>query len=159
LILIPLNTQEARRFYARQSIDHRWSKRELDRQIERKAFERAEIADAKLDLAAAPELSGAFKDPYLLDFLGLRSGYLEEDLEQALIRELEQITALRTPEPPSVVPPGLAPAHHSAAPRPPSVFSFPPQSPVSQLSTSALPLHEARPQGPFSSCNPPPYVS
>ena len=59
-------------------------------QIERKAFERAEIADLKLELAAAPELAGAFKDPYFFDFLGLPQGYLENDLEQALIRELEQ---------------------------------------------------------------------
>ena len=90
LILIPLKTLEARLFYARQSIEHLWSKRELTRQIERKAFERAEIADSKLELAAAPELAGAFKDPYFFEFLGLPDGYLENDLEQALIRELEQ---------------------------------------------------------------------
>ncbi|MEK0446856.1 MAG: hypothetical protein RLZZ399_2177 [Verrucomicrobiota bacterium] len=90
LILLPLKTQEARLFYARQSIEHLWSKRELIRQIERKAFERAEIADSKLELAAAPELAGAFKDSYFLDFLGLPQGYLEDDLEQALIRELER---------------------------------------------------------------------
>jgi predicted nuclease of restriction endonuclease-like (RecB) superfamily len=90
LILLPLKTQEARLFYARQSIEHLWSKRELIRQIERKAFERAEIADRKLELAAAPELAGAFKDSYFLDFLGLPQGYLEDDLEQALIRELER---------------------------------------------------------------------
>lgn len=35
-------------------------------------------------------MAGAFKDPYFLDFLGLSPGYLENDLEQALIRELEQ---------------------------------------------------------------------
>jgi hypothetical protein len=56
LVLLPLKTQEARLFYARQAIEHLWSKRELIRQIERKAFERAEIADSKLELAAAPEL-------------------------------------------------------------------------------------------------------
>ncbi len=59
LILLPLKTQEARLFYARQSIEHLWIKRELIRQIERKAFERGEIADRKLELAAAPELAGA----------------------------------------------------------------------------------------------------
>ena len=90
LILLPLKTQEARLFYARQSIEHLWSKRELIRQIERKAFERAEIADSKLELAAVPELAGAFKDSYFLDFLGLPQGYLEDDLEQALVRELER---------------------------------------------------------------------
>ena len=30
-----------------------------------------------------------FKDPYILDFLGLRDGYSEKDLEAALLREIE----------------------------------------------------------------------
>ena len=89
-ILIMLPNDAARQFYARQSIEHLWSKRELTRQIERKAFERTAIADSKLELASASELAGAFKDPYFFDFLDLPNGYLENDLEQALIRELEQ---------------------------------------------------------------------
>ena len=90
LILIPLKTQEARLFYAEQASKAHWGKRELRRQIGRKAFERAEIADSKMELAASSALAGSFKDPYFLDFLNLQDGYLEDDLEQALIRELEQ---------------------------------------------------------------------
>jgi predicted nuclease of restriction endonuclease-like (RecB) superfamily len=89
-ILLMQPNDAARRFYARQSIEHTWSKRELTRQIERKAYERAEIADTKLELSAASELAGTFKDPYFFEFLGLPDGYLENDLEQALIRELER---------------------------------------------------------------------
>lgn len=89
-ILLTIPSDAARMFYAQQSADHLWGKRELIRQIERKAFERSHIADNKLALAAAPELAGSFKDPYFFDFLGLPQGYLENDLEQALIRELEQ---------------------------------------------------------------------
>ncbi len=89
-ILLTIPSDSARMFYAQQSADHLWGKRELIRQIERKAFERSHIADHKLALAAAPELAGSFKDPYFFDFLGLPQGYLENDLEQALIRELEQ---------------------------------------------------------------------
>jgi predicted nuclease of restriction endonuclease-like (RecB) superfamily len=89
-ILLMQPNDAARQFYAHQSIAHLWSKRELTRQIERKAFERSAIADHKLALAAAPELSGSFKDPYFFDFLDLPDGYLERDLEQALIRELER---------------------------------------------------------------------
>lgn len=88
--LLTVSSDSARMFYAQQSADHLWGKRELIRQIERKAFERSHIADNKLTLAAAPELAGSFKDPYFFDFLGLPQGYLENDLEQALIRELEQ---------------------------------------------------------------------
>ncbi len=31
-----------------------------------------------------------FRDPYFLDFLGLQDRYLEKDLEDAILRELEQ---------------------------------------------------------------------
>jgi len=47
-ILMPLPSPEARMFYAKHAIEGQWSKRELQKQIERKAFERAEIADTKL---------------------------------------------------------------------------------------------------------------
>ena len=90
LVLIPLKTQDARLFYAEQASSAGWSRRELRRQIERKAFERVEIADSKHSLSASQTFTGAFKDPYVLDFLGLHSGYLEDDLEAALVRELEQ---------------------------------------------------------------------
>jgi predicted nuclease of restriction endonuclease-like (RecB) superfamily len=89
LALIPLKSAEARRFYARAACEASWSKRELRNQIGRKAFERAEIADTKLALADAHHLEGSFKDPYFLDFLGLKEGYLENELEKALLKELE----------------------------------------------------------------------
>lgn len=44
LQFLPLKTEPARRFYAGQRMAERWSVRELHRQIERKAFERSEIA-------------------------------------------------------------------------------------------------------------------
>lgn len=74
LTLIPLKSQAARSFYAAQAAQAHWSGRELTRQIERKAFERSKIADSKLELAATPELSGSFKDPYFFEFLGLPDG-------------------------------------------------------------------------------------
>ena len=84
---LPSNT--ARMFYIQHAIESKWSKRELQRQIERKAFERSEIADTKLTLAETNHLNGHFKDPYFLDFLGLKEGYLENELENALLKELE----------------------------------------------------------------------
>jgi len=35
------------------------------------------------------EIHNTFKDPYFIDFLGLKDGYLEKDLESAIIKELE----------------------------------------------------------------------
>ena len=31
-----------------------------------------------------------FRDPYFLEFLGIKDRYLEKDLEDAILRELEQ---------------------------------------------------------------------
>ncbi len=47
--------------------------------IDRKAFERKEIANTQLTEASAIALD-TFKDPYLLDVLGLHDGFLEADL-------------------------------------------------------------------------------
>jgi predicted nuclease of restriction endonuclease-like (RecB) superfamily len=88
-ILLTLKSYEQRNFYIRQIIENQWSKRELQRQIGRKVFERSEIADSKLALNASQALSGNFKDPYFFDFLGLKDGYLENEVESALIKELE----------------------------------------------------------------------
>ena len=91
--LLPLKTEPARQFYASQAATNTWSVRELRHQIERKAFERTEIASAQspvLQAAAESEApSLVFKDPYFLDFLGLRQGHDEADLEAAILRQLE----------------------------------------------------------------------
>jgi len=56
--------------------------------IGRKAFERREIADSQIPEGSVVPLD-AFRDPMLLDMLGLADTYLERDLEAAIIRELE----------------------------------------------------------------------
>jgi len=88
LALIPLKSQEARLFYAHQAAAGQLGVRALRDLISRKAFERTAIADTQLT-PDSPVPSGAFKDPYLFDFLGLGNGYLENDLEAAILRELE----------------------------------------------------------------------
>jgi predicted nuclease of restriction endonuclease-like (RecB) superfamily len=60
---------------------------------ERTAISRKPGQLARKDLAAlrdnvvAPDL--VFRDPYLLDFLGLKDAYSEKDLETAILRDLE----------------------------------------------------------------------
>lgn len=44
---------------------------------------------AKLQESGTVSESLVLKDPYLLDFLGLRDTYLEKDLEDAILRELQ----------------------------------------------------------------------
>lgn len=89
LALLPLKSQEARLFYARQTAAGQLGVRALRQLIARKAFERTAIADAQVP-PDSPVPPGAFKDPYLFDFLGLKDDYLENDLEAAILRELER---------------------------------------------------------------------
>lgn len=88
LILIPLKTAEARMFYAQLAIDERLGKRDLRKQIATKTFERTQIANLQVQQSEIIPMN-TFKDPYLLDFLGLRSDYLEKDIETAILHQLE----------------------------------------------------------------------
>lgn len=89
LQLIPIKSEAARNYYAQQAAADGWSVRELRRQIERKSYERSRIAspDERASPEATPE--AIFKDPYFLDFLGLRQGYDEADLESAILLQLK----------------------------------------------------------------------
>lgn len=88
LILIPLKTAEARMFYAELAINETLSVRDLRKQIATKTFERTQIANLQVQQSEIIP-ANTFKDPYLLDFLGLRSDYLEKDIETAILHQLE----------------------------------------------------------------------
>jgi len=88
-----------RKFYFEQAGAQRWSVRELRRQIDGVLFERVALSRDTRKLAAIEKKRGPvevvryediFKDPYLLDFLGLKGAYSEKDLEAAIIHNLEQ---------------------------------------------------------------------
>ena len=88
-ILIPIKDEKAREFYAKEAAERHWGKRELRQSIERKEFERTEIANIRLiEQSLVP--FNVFKDPCFLDFLNLPKGFLEDDLENAILNELEQ---------------------------------------------------------------------
>ena len=87
-ILIPIKNQEAKLFYANLAAESLLGKRELRKQISTKTFERSSIANLQ-NTSNHPAIHNTFKDPYFLDFLGLQNTYLEKDLEEAILRELE----------------------------------------------------------------------
>jgi predicted nuclease of restriction endonuclease-like (RecB) superfamily len=98
-ILLYVEAGLKRQFYFEQAAQQRWSKRELQRQIDRALFERVALsrdtrALVRLEKQRGPvetvRYEDAFKDPYLLDFLGLKGAYSERDIEAAIIRNLEQ---------------------------------------------------------------------
>jgi predicted nuclease of restriction endonuclease-like (RecB) superfamily len=77
----------------------RWSVRTLRKKIGSMMFERTAIAK-KPDTFIRKELASlrkedklttdlVFRDPYMLDFLGLKGSYQEKDLEAAILRDLE----------------------------------------------------------------------
>lgn len=100
LALIPLKDHLQRDFYVEMCRVERWSVRTLRKKIDSMLFERTALSK-KPDELIRLELDGlrdddhltpdlVFRDPYFLDFLGLKDRYLEKDLEDAILRELEQ---------------------------------------------------------------------
>jgi predicted nuclease of restriction endonuclease-like (RecB) superfamily len=95
-----LENQLARQFYAEMCRLERWSVRTLRERVRSMLFERTAISRLpeeaiRQDLEQlretdrlTPEL--VFRDPYLLDFLGLKDAYSERDLETAILQELER---------------------------------------------------------------------
>lgn len=77
-----------------------WSSRQLQERMQLMLFERSalsrqpdevirrEVAHLRDAQQMTPDL--VLKDPYILDFLGLNDHYLERDLEDAILREMEQ---------------------------------------------------------------------
>lgn len=88
ITLIPLKEQDVRDFYGKLAYGNLFGVRELREQIGKKVYERTENADSQL-IDSNKIKKGIFKDPYLLDFLELKDGYLENDLEAAILKELE----------------------------------------------------------------------
>ncbi|KGO85915.1 hypothetical protein Q765_13875 [Flavobacterium rivuli WB 3.3-2 = DSM 21788] len=86
--LLPLKTQEAQWYYAQVAANEVLGIRDLRKKIASKDFERTAIANLQ-NVSNNPGIHNNFKDPYFLDFLGLQDTYLEKDLEQAILRELE----------------------------------------------------------------------
>jgi len=97
--ILPLKKPFQRDFYAEMCRIERWSVRTLRKKIDGMLYERTAISKkpeklAKKELAAlreedrlTPDL--VFRDPYFLDFLGLKDTFSEKDLELSILREME----------------------------------------------------------------------
>jgi predicted nuclease of restriction endonuclease-like (RecB) superfamily len=87
--ILPLKSHEAKLFYLNEAARGLIGRNGIRKMISRKAYERKEIADTQISVNS-PIPYGTFKDPYLFDVLGIKDEYLEADLEEAIIRELEK---------------------------------------------------------------------
>jgi predicted nuclease of restriction endonuclease-like (RecB) superfamily len=100
IALIPLKQPLERDFYAEMCRVERWSVRTLRERIASQLYLRTAIAK-KPEAVVKAEISHlrdggqmtpdlVFRDPYMLDFLGLPHDYSEHDLEHAILREMER---------------------------------------------------------------------
>jgi len=97
--LIPLKDPLKRDFYAEMCRIERWTTRTLEKQIKSMLFERTALSKKQEELIRHEidfllESNKVIKvlilkDPYILDFLGMKDRYLEKDLEDAILREIE----------------------------------------------------------------------
>ncbi|WP_332397866.1 PDDEXK nuclease domain-containing protein [Vibrio metschnikovii] len=100
VILCAIDDPLKRDFYTSMAMQERWSTRTLDERIGALLFERTAISKKPDDTIVAEltelRVSGQYnknlllKDPYILDFLELNDRYLEKDLEDAILRDIEQ---------------------------------------------------------------------
>jgi len=97
--LIAIEDPLKRQFYTELCRVERWSTRTLKAKMDGMLFERTAIAKQPAAVVAqtldalrdedrlTPDL--VFRDPYVLDFLGLPADFSEADLEAAILREIE----------------------------------------------------------------------
>jgi len=97
--LIAIDEPLKRKFYTEICRVERWSTRTLKAKMDGMLFERTAIAKQPAAVVAqtldalrdegrvTPDL--VFRDPYVLDFLGLPADFSEADLEAAILREIE----------------------------------------------------------------------
>ncbi|KAF0215231.1 MAG: hypothetical protein FD174_4170 [Geobacteraceae bacterium] len=99
LALLPIKDTLAREFYAEMCRVERWPVRTLRQKINGMLYERtalskntATVIKAELDNLREGQITPdmVFRDPYLLDFLGLQGSFSEKDLENAILREMER---------------------------------------------------------------------
>ncbi len=97
--ILPITDPIKRDFYAEMCRIENWNTRTLHQKIQSMLFERTAISK-KPDKLIRQELKQlreedkltpdlVFRDPYVLDFLGLKDTYAEKDFEAALLREIE----------------------------------------------------------------------
>jgi predicted nuclease of restriction endonuclease-like (RecB) superfamily len=97
--LLPIDDGLKRDFYAELCRVERWSTRTLRHKIEHLLYERTAVS-RKPDVLIAKDIAAlrdddrltpdmVFRDPYFLDFLGLSGQHVEQDVEDAILRELE----------------------------------------------------------------------
>jgi predicted nuclease of restriction endonuclease-like (RecB) superfamily len=91
LIILTCETLMEKEFYIRMTIKEKWSKSELQRQINSSYYERVMLADAKLATLSRElpqDVSNTFKDTYVFELLHLPEEHQENDLQKAIAKNI-----------------------------------------------------------------------
>ena len=97
-LLMRIEDEKVRQFYAVECVKSNWSVRQLKRQINSFYYERLLASQDKesikneIKLPEKVEPKNIIRDPYVLEFLGLegKTNFYEKDLEQAIIDHLQK---------------------------------------------------------------------
>ncbi len=99
LILLRIENNDERNFYEIESLQNKWTVKQLERQFNTGLYERILLSNDKKKVKELSEKGqlitkpqDIIKEPLVLEFLGLRDKaiYSETDLETAIINEIEQ---------------------------------------------------------------------
>jgi predicted nuclease of restriction endonuclease-like (RecB) superfamily len=91
LIILTCESEQEKEFYLMMSSKEKWSKSELQRQINSSYYERVMLADAKLSPLSRElpqDVSNTFKDTYVFELLHLPEEHQENDLQKAIARNI-----------------------------------------------------------------------
>ena len=92
-ILSGAKNAEEKLFYLLSSIKERFTKRELERQINSSIYERTMLGGQKLSAVLKvfhPEIENAIRDKYVFEFLDLPDDHSESDLQKSLIANFKK---------------------------------------------------------------------
>lgn len=98
--ILPIKDKMKREFYAAMCKNENWSVRTLRERKKTMLYERTAISKkpdetirneiAELSEEKKMSVDMFYRDPYMLDFLGLKDTYSEKDLENAILAQLEK---------------------------------------------------------------------
>jgi len=93
LVLIDIKQEEERRFYELMSVNERWSVRELRKRIAKNEYKNAKREGLVINKLPTqlPAPEDVFKNTYNWDFIELGEQHNEQDLEQALLDNIQQV--------------------------------------------------------------------
>lgn len=89
VIMSGSKSDEEREFYMRLAIKERYSKRQLERQIESGYYERYILSKGKLLPEALQSKQNPFLDSYVVEFLDLPNSFHENDFRKALVKGMK----------------------------------------------------------------------